>query len=258
MTNPDPATVPEAERVLKNGERLRDVLAYRYDRVVLTELLALLSSSQEEIARQRLELCALTELATINIDLSPSEANGIVESIAEKLLRPTQAFIANLRQSQAEQLATKDAEIATLQAENVRLTAERDALCVRVENLKFDMNLVGAQLGISTREEIEPTVRKLLTDLTGEIERHAHAIDRAEAAESALAEAARRINCAGPVAHRIDVLRQEHEAQLRAARAQALEDAADLLNSAFWDIGGDDSAAEWLRARAASERKEGQ
>jgi hypothetical protein len=51
-------------------------------------------------------------------------------------------------------------------------------------------------------------------------------------------------------------LRQEHEAQLRAARAQALEDAADLLNSAFWDIGGDDSAAEWLRARAASERKE--
>jgi cell division protein FtsB len=147
-------------------------------------------------------------------------------------------------------------QITTLQAENVRLTAERDALCVRVENLKFDMNLVGAQLGISTREEIEPTVRKLLTDLTGEIERHAHAIDRAEAAESALAEAARRINCAGPVAHRIDVLRQEHEAQLRAARAQALEDAADLLNSAFWDIGGDDSAAEWLRARAASERKE--
>jgi hypothetical protein len=54
-------------------------------------------------------------------------------------------------------------QIATLQAENARLEE-------RVENLKFDMNLVGAQLGISTREEIEPAVRKLLT-----------AIDRAEA-----------------------------------------------------------------------------
>jgi cell division protein FtsB len=60
---------------------------------------------------------------------------------------------------------THDAEIATLQAENARLTAERDALSARVENLKFDMNLVGAQLGISSREEIEPAVRKLLAEI---------------------------------------------------------------------------------------------
>ena len=49
--------------------------------------------------------------------------------------------------------------------EITRLTQERDALSARVENLKFDMNLVGAQLGISSREEIEPAVRKLLTEI---------------------------------------------------------------------------------------------
>jgi hypothetical protein len=44
---------------------------------------------------------------------------------------------------------------------------------------------------------------------------------RAEAAETALAEAAREINCAGPVAHRIRVLRQEMQTQVESAEREA-------------------------------------
>ena len=32
----------------------------------------------------------------------------------------------------------------------------------RFNNLKFDLDLIGAQLGITRREEVEPAVRKLL------------------------------------------------------------------------------------------------
>ncbi len=46
------------------------------------------------------------------------------------------------------------------------------------------------------------------------------------------------------------------EAQLRAARAQALEDAAKTLEAGDSSM-NDEHYAKWLRARAASERKEG-
>ena len=42
-------------------------------------------------------------------------------------------------------------------------------------------------------------------------------------AQQALGESARRINCAGPVAHRIDVLRQEHTAALQAKEQELRE-----------------------------------
>jgi hypothetical protein len=53
------------------------------------------------------------------------------------------------------------------------------------------------------------------------------AIARAEKAEAALSEAASEINCAGPVAHRIRIMRQEHQIALEKAEAALRERALD-------------------------------
>jgi hypothetical protein len=62
---------------------------------------------------------------------------------------------------------------------------------------------------------------------------------------AALAEAAAEINCAGPVAHRIRVLKTEHAAALAAARAEGAREA--LEQAAQWH----DKQAAQFKAEAA-------
>ena len=54
--------------------------------------------------------------------------------------------------------------------------------------------------------------------------------DENESLRRMLSEAAREINCAGPVAHRIRILKKEHAAQLATAREEGRREVlADLL-----------------------------
>jgi gamma-glutamyl:cysteine ligase YbdK (ATP-grasp superfamily) len=64
-------------------------------------------------------------------------------------------------------------------------------------------------------------LRSALDALTRRDEQFAEAQGEIERLREALSEAANRINCAGPVAHRIDVLRQTLSDQLRAAESES-------------------------------------
>jgi hypothetical protein len=83
------------------------------------------------------------------------------------------------------------------------------------------------------------------------VERLAATLDQAMRVRSALAEAAREINCAGPVAHRIRVLRAEHEEQVKAlVNARDRLEAKLVIMEADWDCG---ASASITLARAWAE-----
>jgi hypothetical protein len=103
---------------------------------------------------------------------------------------------------------------------------ERDEFETRLANLKFDLDMIGAQLGITNRDEIEGAVL--------------HVVKRAEQAEARAAQAEQELElCKGNYDRKVDECREEY----RIARAAEVErDALLKLKVHCPDCGGDYAA----------------
>jgi chromosome segregation ATPase len=128
--------------------------------------------------------------------------------------------------------------------------AERLCGCGYRESLHMDSSRGGANCQLA---EARYKVRAQAEEIARQQEEIERLEDRLDAKETKIAMQAEEIATLQAENARLLALKREACVQLRAARAQALEDAA---NTWWLSHSGGDSVSDWLRARAAAERKE--